>query len=153
MTEQEVQAFCANNGITVSPIGRPLRVMDPTELPARVRAFVNDDGTYKGDNTPESEDAAHEESKGEPDADETAIRKLPTDSAEDVERREAELESEGKELKGKLPEDFPGHSALAAAGITTYSQLRKAGDVTDVVGIGPATAEKIAEALGESSEE
>ncbi len=49
--------------------------------------------------------------------------------------------------KGKLPEDFPGHAALETAGITTFAQLRKAGDVTEVEGIGPATAEKINEAL------
>lgn len=49
--------------------------------------------------------------------------------------------------QGPLPEDFPGVTALQAAGISTYAQLRKAGDVTAVDGIGPATAEKIAEAL------
>lgn len=53
------------------------------------------------------------------------------------------------ELKGALPDDFPGHAALAAADITTYAQLRKADDVTQIVGIGEATAKKIAEALGE----
>ena len=52
-------------------------------------------------------------------------------------------------LKGKLPEDFPGKTELAEAGINTYAQLRKHGDVTDVDGIGPATAAKIKEALGE----
>lgn len=117
MTEQEVQAYCANNGISVSAPGEPLHVVDPTELPASVREFVNDDGTYKGDGTPESEDA----------------------------------KSAPKELKGKLPEDFPGHAALEAEGITTYAKLRKAGDVTGVPGIGKATAEKIATALGESN--
>ena len=59
-----------------------------------------------------------------------------------------EESEESTELKGKLPEDFPGHAALEAAGITTYAQLRKAGDVTEVPGIGKATAEKIADALG-----
>ena len=58
-----------------------------------------------------------------------------------------------EDLKGKLPEDFPGHAALAEAGINTYAQLRKAGDVTEVSGIGPATAKKITEALSETPEE
>lgn len=106
MTEEQVQAFCANNGISVSAPGQPLHVLDPTELPSSVREFVNDDGSYKG-------------------------------------------VSESKPLRGKLPEDFPGHAALEAAGITTYTQLRNAGDVTEIDGIGPATAEKIGEALAE----
>lgn len=151
MTEEEVRAFALNNGVNATPVGTPLRILDPTELPASVRKFVNDDGTYKGDDTPEDEDPRHESSKGEPDADESAVRKMPMDTKEDVEAREANLKETGgdKELKGKLPDDFPGHSALAAADITTYAQLRKAGDVTDVPGIGPATAEKIKAALGE----
>lgn len=59
------------------------------------------------------------------------------------------------ELKGKLPADIPGHAALDAAGIHTYSQLRKAVAkgtpetpwYTDVAGIADKTAEKIAEVL------
>lgn len=57
MTEQEVQAFCANNGISVSAPGEPLHVVDPESLPPSVRRFVNDDGSYAGDDTPESEDS------------------------------------------------------------------------------------------------
>lgn len=59
-------------------------------------------------------------------------------------------------LKGKLPEDFPGHSALDAEGLTSYAKVRKridAGTLTDVPGIGDATAEKIQEAMNESSPE
>jgi len=147
MTEEEVRMFALNNGVNATPIGTPLRVLDPSELPASVRAFVNDDGTYKGDNTPEAEDPRHESSKGEEDADPEAVRKQPMDTLEDVEKKEVEIEEGPK--KGKLPDDFPGHSALAGNGITTYAQLRKAGDVTSLTGIGPATAEKIAAALGE----
>ena len=56
----------------------------------------------------------------------------------------------GAELSGKLPEDFPGRVALAAADITTYAQLRKhTGELTDIAGIGPATAEKIKDAISE----
>lgn len=51
-------------------------------------------------------------------------------------------------FKGKLSNDFPGHAALDAAGIHTYTQLAKyADDYTAIAGIGKATAEKIVEAL------
>lgn len=53
--------------------------------------------------------------------------------------------------QGKLPEDFPGHAALAEAGINTFAQARKQRDskdgLTGVAGIGEATAAKIEEAL------
>jgi hypothetical protein len=60
MTESEVQAFCANNGISVSAPGEPLHVVDVESLPESVRAFVNDDGSYAGDDTPEAEDKEEE---------------------------------------------------------------------------------------------
>lgn len=125
MTEQEVQAFCANNGISVSAPGEALHVVNPDELPPSVRRFVNDDGSYKGDGTPE---------------------------AEDGKSKVAEFSDQQTQLKGKLPDDFPGKAALEAEGITTYAKLRKAGDVTEVPGIGPATKAKIDEALSQSSE-
>jgi len=56
MTAEEVRAFCANNGISVSAPGEPLHVVDVDNLPPTVRVFVNDDGSYKGSDTPESED-------------------------------------------------------------------------------------------------
>lgn len=142
MTEAEVQAFCANNGISVSPPGQALHVVDPESLPPSVRAFVNDDGSYKGDNTPEAETARHEESKGEADSDPNAVAKSPMQAER----------SDSPKKQGKLPDDFPGYAALAAAGISTYAQLRKAGDVTKIEGIGPATAEKIETALSEDAE-
>jgi hypothetical protein len=52
-----------------------------------------------------------------------------------------------KPSQGHLPEDFPGYSALEAAGITTFAQLRKVDDLVSVPGIGEATAAKIADAL------
>lgn len=58
MTSEEVRAFCANNGISVSAPGEPLHVVDVENLPPSVREFVNDDGSYKGDDTPESESAS-----------------------------------------------------------------------------------------------
>jgi hypothetical protein len=58
------------------------------------------------------------------------------------------------QLRGKLPPDFPGHAALEAEGITTYAKLRKRlADLTDIPGIGAATAEKITAAMNESSED
>lgn len=55
-------------------------------------------------------------------------------------------------LRGKLAEDFPGHAALEAAGLTSYAKVRKQLDsLEEVEGIGPATADKIREAMGESS--
>jgi hypothetical protein len=59
-------------------------------------------------------------------------------------------EVESSELKGPLPEGFPGLVALNEAGIHTYHQVRKQRDgegLTAVEGIGDATAEKIEEAL------
>lgn len=80
MTEEQVQAFCANNGISVSKPGQPLHVVNPDELPPSVREFVNDDGSYKGNNTPEAKDARHEESKGETDSNAAAVAKKPMDA-------------------------------------------------------------------------
>ena len=57
------------------------------------------------------------------------------------------VEEAPKPLRGKLPEDFPGFKALEEAGITTYAQVRKAGDLTEIKGIGDATAASIAAAL------
>lgn len=54
MKAEEVRAFCANNGISVSAPGEPLHVVDVENLPPTVREFVNDDGTYKGNDTSES---------------------------------------------------------------------------------------------------
>lgn len=63
-----------------------------------------------------------------------------------------EYTAEAKPLRGKLPEDFPGLSPLEAADVTTYAGVRKHLDsLEEIEGIGPATAEKIQEAMGESS--
>jgi len=55
-------------------------------------------------------------------------------------------------LKGPLPKDFPAHDLLHEAGINTYTQLSKIDDFTSIPGIGPATAEKIANRLVEESQ-
>ena len=54
----------------------------------------------------------------------------------------------GRDNSDDLPDDFPGYNALAEADITTYSGVRGVEDLTTIDGIGPATAEKIKEALG-----
>jgi hypothetical protein len=64
MTEEEVRGWCQNNGVNCSPIGTPLRILDPTELPGSVRAFVNDDGTYKGGAKEEAAEEVVEEVAG-----------------------------------------------------------------------------------------
>lgn len=57
MTAEEVRAFCANNGISVSAPGEPLHVVDVENLPPTVREFVNDDGSFKGDDAPKAGEA------------------------------------------------------------------------------------------------
>lgn len=67
-------------------------------------------------------------------------------SSEETETAATEAKSEDKPKQGKLPEDFPGHAALADNDITTYAQARKAAErdqLTEMNGIGPATAERI----------
>lgn len=67
---------------------------------------------------------------------------------------QAEVATPAKALRGKLPDDFPGHSALMAEGLTTYAKVRKRLDtLTEIQGIGEATAEKIMAAMNESSED
>lgn len=59
-------------------------------------------------------------------------------------------------LRGKLPEDFPGHAALVKAGITSYGKVRaymKTGELTSIPGIGDATAAQIEEIMGASTSE
>jgi hypothetical protein len=57
----------------------------------------------------------------------------------------------GSELKGKLPEDFPGRKELEAFDppIRTYAQLRRALEAdVKVPGIGDITKQQIIERLG-----
>jgi hypothetical protein len=57
------------------------------------------------------------------------------------------IELPTRKKNGSLPDDFPGRAALEAAGLDTYGEVRAAGDVTAIPGIGAATAKKIADAL------
>lgn len=72
-----------------------------------------------------------------------------------VDRRDANVsqaQAPPKELKGPLPEDFPGRAALADADVNTYHQLRKrieAGTLTLIPHVGPALAAKIEARLSE----
>lgn len=113
-----------------------LQVMDLTMMPGGLRSLFDDQGVFVGGDEPENVVAEH----GVPETAEGAIASRA--KSEDAE------ESTKDSLRGKLPDDFPGLSALDAAGIHTYAQLRKAGDVTEVPGIDEVTAGKIAEALG-----
>lgn len=54
--------------------------------------------------------------------------------------------------QGKLPDDFPGFTALKAAGVNTFAQLRAVKTLIDIPGIGSATASKITEALSDADE-
>lgn len=52
--------------------------------------------------------------------------------------------------QGHLPEEFPGYSALDAAGEATYTKVRKRivdGTLTEIPGIGEATADRIKEEM------
>lgn len=51
-----------------------------------------------------------------------------------------------------LPDDMPGHAALAAAGILTMADLLAVDDLTGIDGIGPATAHKIRARMTEATE-
>lgn len=81
------------------------------------------------------------------------VEQIEADRLERARRRE---EAQPKELKGPLPKDFPAHDLLHAAGINTYTQLIKQQASEDglegVEGVGPATAEKIANRLVEDSQ-
>jgi DNA polymerase/3'-5' exonuclease PolX len=49
-----------------------------------------------------------------------------------------------------IPEDFPGYKHLIDHGLTTLDEVRNmatVGDLTEIKGIGPATAADIEEAL------
>lgn len=59
------------------------------------------------------------------------------------------LLNEGKDLKPTaLPDDFPGVESLREAKIKTFADLHEyQGNLTEIAGIGDATAEKIRAAL------
>lgn len=60
----------------------------------------------------------------------------------------AAIDDEPVELKGRLPDDFPSRSVLAAHDINTYHQLRKRLESGEKIPfIGPAAEAKIAERL------
>lgn len=53
---------------------------------------------------------------------------------------------------GQLPEDFPGHNALAEAGIHTHKDLAAVEDLTEIPGIGEVTAAEIEAALADDED-
>lgn len=78
-------------------------------------------------------------------------------SPADVEKYGLQKPAAAPTLKGRLPEGFPGLTALEAAELATYAKVRKElakeKPFEEVDGIGPATAEKIRAAMSESSED
>lgn len=170
MTHRELITYCESNGVEhkLMPRGdfEVLRVMDLSQLPGSMRDYFNvETGVYNKPLVAEVEKSPDEipevvdESTIAPAASESSeiVDEEPTlvvDESSVVEHQESGAEplsedEEPAELKGKLPDDFAGHSALDAAGIHTYGQLRKVDDLTEIAGIGEATALKIREALGE----
>lgn len=74
-------------------------------------------------------------------ADTVEVEPIEDDANEDDAKVE---EVEKQEPKGPLPDDFPAHDKLHAAGVNTYGQLAKVEDVTFIDGIGVETAKAIA---------
>lgn len=131
------KTFIINRNLHLDKDGKVVEEDDPAGkkvLGGKGKAFYEDEAKYYG--LDESHRLIEEKPKPE-----TAPEPAAKPAAE------PEAPAEPEEQKGHLPEDFPGYAALAEAGINTYGQLRKIEDVTSVPGIGPATAEKIAEAL------
>lgn len=65
-----------------------------------------------------------------------------------IARKGSEQAQVAKATADQLPADFPGIEALRKAEITTFSALEEVDDLTDIKGIGEATAAEISEALG-----
>ena len=77
----------------------------------------------------------------EPEVQEELVEEIQEEAAEPID--EPEPPKELIEPKGHLPEDFPAVGKLHDAGINTYTQLSKVDNLTELEGIGPATAKKI----------
>ena len=102
MTAEQIRGYCQNNGVNVTPVGTELRVMDITQLPAGIRKLLNEDGTYKGEDTSVETANFQPEPSGEPNADPNAVRKTAADTTlEEVEEREAEVEKAAKKATKK----------------------------------------------------
>jgi hypothetical protein len=57
-----------------------------------------------------------------------------------------------EEPSGWIPEEFPYQHLLVEGGIFTFTDLRKVEDLTEISGIGPATAKKILAAMEEAED-
>ena len=68
-----------------------------------------------------------------------AMRVCSEELLRDLMGAAGQLEDSG----GSIPEGFPGHRALTAAGIQTFADLNTLDDVTQISGIGPKLAEQI----------
>lgn len=123
-TVTDVKAYCDQQGVGYTETSKGLIVHDTTSVSGAIRGSLDEKGFI-----------AHRVERPV----ETGIEpELAVEPPPPV---------EAAPPQGKLPDDFPGHAALKSAGITTYAQLRKVGDLTKIDGIGEATAAKIQEAL------
>lgn len=136
MTQQEMIDALRGGPVPHRTIGDRLQVMDLSLMPGGLRGLFDGHGMFIG-----GEVAELTAEPSPPD--------IQVNAENETQEGSDESEDEGQALRGRLPEDFPGHAALAAAGVDTYGKLRKVSDLTEIEGIGPATAEKIQEALGE----
>jgi hypothetical protein len=75
-----------------------------------------------------------------------SLGKVPATEAAS-ERAVLEVTESQPPAVGDLPDDFPGRAHLLDAGLGTIEAVRRHEDLTQISGIGPATADKIKEAL------
>lgn len=76
-----------------------------------------------------------------------AMRMVAEDLLRTMQSKADDLELDARSGDSPLPEDFPGYRPLTTAGVATLEELRLLGDPTAIKGIGPKTAERIAQAL------
>lgn len=113
-----------------------------------MRAFLGGGDAVAEPSAAKVEEPAAAAEAGEPEPEGVLIADKATEATDD----DDEPTDSTKKLRGKLPDGFPGKAALEEAGYGTYAKVRKLheqGKLTEVPGIGEATAGHIGEALSE----